>query len=79
MVETIVKRETRYNILSNIDLKKMVCLGFMNPSLLTWKTVYERYKIELENNRVGVAKQFVADEYGISYRMVSNIIKFMEE
>lgn len=75
MVE--VKNETAYEVLCNIDLKGLVCKGILSSHLLDWKIIYERYLKELDNGTVGTAKQFVADEYNISYRTVSRIVGFM--
>lgn len=75
MVE--VKEETAYEVLCSIDLKGLVCKGILSAHLLDWKIIYERYLKELERESVGSAKQFVADEYKISYRTVSRIVGFM--
>lgn len=79
MVETAVKKESRYQVFCNIDLNRLVCLGIISSHLLDWKFIYEAYLKELKDNDKTVAIQYVADEFGFSDRHVKRIVKFMSD
>lgn len=74
----MVTTETRYEVLTNINLQKLICLGILPCHLLDWKLFYEKYESELiENNSKEQAYQNTADEYGVSTKTVKRAVKFM--
>lgn len=77
MVATEIKTETRYEVLNNIDLNKLTCLGILPVHLLDWKFYYEKYLEERENHCTTVAVQYICDEYGIGESTVYKIVKYM--
>lgn len=77
MVTTEIKTETRYQVLKNIDTKRLTCLGILPVHLLDWIFYYEKYLQELDKNTKPVSIQFICDEYGVSRSFVYKIIDYM--
>jgi hypothetical protein len=59
------------------DFILLINKGLLPVHLLAWKTIYEAYKYQIQENKKMVTYLFLADFFNLSETQIRNIIKFM--
>ncbi len=65
--------------LKSDEFIQFVKRGIIPIVIMDYLTIYERYLLELKNNKKSVCITFCSDEYNVHENTIRNIIKFMNK
>lgn len=71
-----------YEFLKKIKQDKFIQFvqrGIIPIVIMDYLTIYERYLLELKNNKKSVCITFCADEFNVHENTIRNIVKFMNK
>jgi hypothetical protein len=73
---------TKIELLNDLDktgmLMPLMKLGFLTPTLFTWRDVYLKYDVYLQTGKAKIDAEFLtAQEFKMSERHVRRIVKEM--